>query len=133
MLRGIEQYQGKTIFHGLASFVDPPSEPVKRPDWMIQQKNKIFKESFGLELSESQSWPDVFNSNLTIIAKCIIDASKISRVSFLPCLINKLGQPEILKHDVRGQQVFNYMDEITRAAGLNAQYEWAGDEVAVNF
>ncbi|MFC1535486.1 hypothetical protein ACFL7M_19230, partial [Thermodesulfobacteriota bacterium] len=67
----------------------------------------------------------------TIIAKCTIDDGSISRVSFLPCLINKKGQPEILMNDERGQQLFDYMDKITKEAGLNARYEWEGDEAVV--
>ena len=133
MLRGIEQYKHKVIFHGLASFIDPPAQFVKKPEWMIQQQKKIFKESFGIELGDHESWPTVLNSNLTIIAKCIIDGGKISRTGFLPCLINSKGQPEILKHDERGQKVFDYMENITAAAGLNVRYMWEGDEVVIDF
>jgi poly-gamma-glutamate synthesis protein (capsule biosynthesis protein) len=46
-------------------------------------------------------------------------------------MVNKKGQPEILKHDERGQEVFDYMDKITRGAGLNARYEWEEDEVVI--
>jgi poly-gamma-glutamate synthesis protein (capsule biosynthesis protein) len=73
ILRGIEQYKGKTIFHGLGSFIESPTPPVQRSDWVIQQKNKIFEESFGYDLSESQLFPEVPNSNLTSIAKCIVE------------------------------------------------------------
>jgi poly-gamma-glutamate synthesis protein (capsule biosynthesis protein) len=69
---------------------------------------------------------------LTIIAKCIIDGGKIAKAGFLPCLINSEGQPELLKHDDRGQRVFDYMQQITAAAALNARYEWEGDEVVVH-
>ena len=51
----------------------------------------------------------------------------------MPCILDNLGQPKILKHDKRGQQVFDYMNKITKAADLNAQYQWEGDEVVVNF
>jgi poly-gamma-glutamate synthesis protein (capsule biosynthesis protein) len=83
-------------------------------------------------LGDRESWPAVLNSNLTIIAKCIIDGGKISRTGFLPCLINSKGQPEILKHDERGQKVFDYMENITAAAGLNVRYMWEGDEVVID-
>ena len=132
MLRGIEQYKQKMIFHGLASFIDPPAPNKKRPEWMIEQQQKIFRESFGIEIKENQSWPTVENSNLTIIAKCTIDGGKIAKAGFLPCLINGEGQPELLKHDDRGQRVFDYMQQITAAAALNARYEWEGDEVVVH-
>jgi poly-gamma-glutamate capsule biosynthesis protein CapA/YwtB (metallophosphatase superfamily) len=134
ILKGIEQYMGKIIFHGLGHFLPSDSHinPNEIPAWMIQQQRKIFKESFGFTLSESQSWPDVPNANLTIVSKCYIERRKISKVSFLPCLINHKGQPEILKHDARGKQVFDYMVEITQSAGLNGKYEWKGDEVVIS-
>ena len=133
LLRGIEQYKHKLIFHGLATFADPPVTPTKRPEWIVQQQQRIFKDSFGIEMSEYLSFPKMPDSNLTIIAKCMIENGKITRVSFLPCILDNLGQPKILKHDKRGQQVFDYMNKITKAAGLNAQYQWEGDEVVVNF
>ena len=67
-----------------------------------------------------------------IIVKCVVEGGRISQISYLPLLINKQGQPEIVKHDERGQEVFDYMDKITREADLNAKYEWKGDEVLIN-
>ena len=52
-------------------------------------------------------------------------------MSYIPCLINEHDQPEIVKHDERGREVFEYMDTITRGAGLNAIYTWDGDEVVI--
>lgn len=68
----------------------------------------------------------------SMIAKCIIIDGKISHVSYLPLLVNEKGQPELLKHDMRGQQTFDYVEKITKMAGLNARYEWDGDEVAIH-
>jgi poly-gamma-glutamate synthesis protein (capsule biosynthesis protein) len=132
ILRAIEQYKGKTIYHGLGSFVDPPTPPVLHSNWMTQQKNRLFKDSFGFEFSESQPLPKIENSKLTIIAKCVIDGGKISSVGFLPCIINDIGKPEILKHADRGQQVDDCVDKITRGIGLNPKYEWDGDEIIVS-
>jgi poly-gamma-glutamate synthesis protein (capsule biosynthesis protein) len=47
-------------------------------------------------------------------------------------LVNKKGQPEILKNDEIGQQVFNYVDKITQAAGLITRFEWAESEVVIH-
>ena len=42
-------------------------------------------------------------------------------------------QPEILKKsDKRGQRAFDYMEGVTGEAGLNARYEWEGNEVVVH-
>jgi hypothetical protein len=67
-----------------------------------------------------------------ILAKFIIENKTITKISYMPCVVNKKGQPEIFKHnDEKGSQVFKYMDKITRQAGLNAKFEWAGNEVTV--
>jgi poly-gamma-glutamate capsule biosynthesis protein CapA/YwtB (metallophosphatase superfamily) len=133
-LRGIELYRGKAIFHGLGQFVpfDPDAKPAPASPWLVHRQQKLFMDLFGQELDESETWPVAPNSMMTIIAKCILKNGKISRVGFLPCLINKRGQPEILKHDARGQKVFDYMEKITGAIGLNAKYRWKDDEVIVS-
>jgi hypothetical protein len=136
ILKGIEQYKGKTIFHNLGNFVGalPPvqEEPVT---WAFQQWGKKMEQIFhGLNEPSSEYEGYYWQSETaqTIIAKCTVDGGEISQVSYLPCLINSQGQPEVLKHDERGQQVFDYMDRITREAGLNARYEWTGDEVVIH-
>ncbi len=73
------------------------------------------------------------DAKYTIIAKCTIDDGKVSRVGYLPCLLKcEDGMVELLKNDKRGQEVFDYMDKITRGADLNARFKWEGDEVAIH-
>jgi hypothetical protein len=135
ILKGNEFYKGKAIFHGLGNFVIlmPPvhEDPVT---WAFQQWDKRMEDIF-----RGYNKPDIDDNDypwhpetaLTMIAKCSVDNGQITRVSYLPCLINKQGQPEILKNDERGQEVFNYVDRITREAKLNARYKWEGNEVVV--
>jgi len=104
-----------------------------RAMWQLQQRQRQLKQLYSLDYDPKHPERDLLpEARQTIIAKCTIDDGKISRVSYLHCLINDQGQPEILKKsDKRGQQVFDYMDKITRAADLNARYEWAGDEAVI--
>jgi poly-gamma-glutamate capsule biosynthesis protein CapA/YwtB (metallophosphatase superfamily) len=118
-LKGIEVYKGKTIFHGLGRFV-----PAMAPETEAQIKARTYLNAPG-----GGSDP---TKNRTIIAKCVIDGGKISRVSYLPCLVNQHRQPEILKNDAQGQQLFESMDRLTKAAGLDTLYHWQGDEVVIN-
>ena len=53
-------------------------------------------------------------SKRSMIAKCVVDDRKISRLSYLPCLINQQEQPEVLKNEQRGLEVFDFVDKITR-------------------
>ena len=70
--------------------------------------------------------------NMTMIAKCVVENGKITRASYLPCVINEEQQPVILKNDEKGREVFDFMDRITKAAGLNVRYEWDGDEIVIH-
>ena len=53
------------------------------------------------------------------------------RAGLIPCLINKIGQPEPLGNDHQGQQVLAYIQHITERGRLNARYAWDGDQVVI--
>ena len=133
ILKGIEQYKGKTIFHGLCNFVTVTRALAPDPTQDSQQWAMRRKELFGFAPDpEYPTYPFHPEAKQTIIAKCTISEGKITRTSYIPCLVNKKGQPEILKNDQMGQQVFNYMDKITQAAGLNTRFEWDENEVVIH-
>jgi poly-gamma-glutamate synthesis protein (capsule biosynthesis protein) len=132
ILKGIELYRGKAIFHGLCNLVAyvPSLAPGTGQDPRSWARRR--KELFGFEPDpEYPTYPFHPEARYTIITKCAVKDKKIFQTGYIPCLINKQGQPEILKRDARGQEVFEYMDKITRGAGLNAKFEWKGDEVIV--
>ena len=60
-----------------------------------------------------------------------ISEKRVASIRLLPCMINKQAQPVIQRHDEGGEQVFNYLREVTEGAGLNAKYDWRGDEIEV--
>jgi hypothetical protein len=129
MLKGIEIYKGKAIFHNLGHFVPD----VATPSGTLVRLADYIRGVSGIEVQSSAiPFPDsLINDPIrrrTIIAKCTIDSGHISRVGYIPCLITD-RQPHILKHDEQGQEIFDHLDKITREAGLNTRYEWEGDEV----
>lgn len=135
ILKGIEIYRGKTIFHGLGNFVtvtkvltEEGADNTTRKVWAKRRK-----ELFGFEPDpEYPDYPFHPEAKSTIIAKCLIEKGKISRTTYIPCLINKEAKPEILRNDERGMLVYMYMEKITTNAGLNAHYEWSGDEIVIH-
>jgi len=133
ILKGIEQYKGKIIFHGLGNFVTVTHALAVRDDQESQQWAKRRKELFGFEPDpEYPAYPFHPEAKQTIVAKCIIENGNIAEVRYLPCYVNKKGQPEILSDDERGQQVFEYVREITWGAGLNARFAWDENEVIIS-
>jgi poly-gamma-glutamate synthesis protein (capsule biosynthesis protein) len=103
-----------------------------KPGQDAQLWSRRRRELFGFEPDpEYPTYPFHPEAKYTVIAKCVVTEGKISRMSYLPCLVNKKSQPEILKHDARGQEVFDYVERVTQGTALNACYRWEGDEVVV--
>jgi poly-gamma-glutamate capsule biosynthesis protein CapA/YwtB (metallophosphatase superfamily) len=133
ILRGIEFYRGKAIFHGLCNFaVATPAMTVDSPVWAIREWARKRQEMMNFKVDPEYPYyafhPEAKQS---IVAKITIENKNISRISYLPCFIHKNSQPEILKNNEMGQRVFEYMERITRESNLNAHYKWDGDEVLV--
>jgi hypothetical protein len=132
ILHGIEMYKGKVIYHGLGNGIVwlPMLQPKPGDDPNSWARRRI--ELFGFVPDpEYPTYPFHPEAIYTIIAKCIVENKKITEIRYIPCIVNKKGQTEVVKHDERGQKVFDYMEKITRGAGLNAKYSWVGDEVVI--
>ena len=130
ILHGIEFYRGKPIFHGLCNFVAWVPGLKAKPNADPQSWEVRRKEIFGFEPDpEYPTYPFHPEAIYTIIAKCSIVEKKLSGISYVPCIVNKKGQPEIVKKDSHGQKVFDYMSRITSGARLKTLYRWNGDEV----
>ena len=132
ILKGIEVYRGKAIFHGLCNFVTVTRAlwPEEAPNHSLRVHARKRMEMMRLD-PEYKNYPFHPEAKQTIIAKCRIKDGKISQVSYLPCFIDKEGRPEVLKRGPRGQMVFDYMGKISEEAGLDVRFEWSGDEVVI--
>jgi poly-gamma-glutamate synthesis protein (capsule biosynthesis protein) len=68
----------------------------------------------------------------TIVATITANRDGIISAGYLPAIVNKDYKPEVLKHDERGQQVFDYVAKISKEAGLSASFQWQGDKVLIS-
>jgi len=132
ILQGVEVYRGKPIFHGLGNFVtvtralnvEANPSPARR-EWAQRRR-----ELFGFE-------PDLFypvypfhpEAKNAMIGSVRIGGDGQMEAGFLPCWILASGQPEVLGHDERGIEVAAYIDKITRACKLRADFRWAENRV----
>jgi poly-gamma-glutamate capsule biosynthesis protein CapA/YwtB (metallophosphatase superfamily) len=133
MLKGIENYKGKFIFHNLGTFVAVSSPPLMDgspiPEAEVGKKGA---ELFGYKQEpDDPEWRFHPDAKKAVILKYDIEGGKIACVKCIPCLINKQRQPEILKKDTRGQQVFDYLKLITEEAGFDSRFKWDNDEIVV--
>ncbi len=141
LLRGVELYKGKAIYHGLNNFI--AWVPSLRPDFKAQKGSKTADfdpegwackrmEMFGFVPDGNYpTYPFHPQAVYTIAALCHIEEGKIVRNGFLPAIVGKDGITRIVSRKEGGQEVLAYMETITRQAGLNGVYQWAGDEIIV--
>ena len=134
ILKGIEVYNGKTIFYGLGNFAIELHFMTK--EWaeipQVKAERKVLNPDWNPPYSDYPSFPFPPDSRKTIIAKCEVSNKKVSKVSFLPVYINKASEPEILsRQDKRFDEVVGYMEEISKDQGLNTKFIVEGNEVLI--
>jgi poly-gamma-glutamate synthesis protein (capsule biosynthesis protein) len=132
ILRGVEIYRGKPIYHGLGNFVTvthalSPVGATDPNDWALR-RIKLFGFAPDPETPEYPFHPESRN---TLLAKCVISSSGEVQARLLPVQINRESQPEVLGNGARGQAVLEYVERISQAAGLGTRFAWDGDEVVV--
>ena len=68
-----------------------------------------------------------------MIVKCHIIDKKIRRVSFLPVLINRKAQPQVVsRKDNNFDEFLDYINDITRSQDLKTKFSGEGNEIVVS-
>jgi hypothetical protein len=134
ILKGIEVYQGKIVFYGLGNFAIEVHFMTK--EWAelpeIKEHRKALDPNWHPPYSDYPSFPFPPDSRKSMMVRCVISDKKIKKVSFLPVMINKESQPEILNSgDRRFAEVVNYVETITQKAGLDTKFKANGGEVII--
>jgi poly-gamma-glutamate synthesis protein (capsule biosynthesis protein) len=141
VLKAIETYKGKVIFHSLANFgFDKPRDP-KTGEMRSMAASAHFKEQlerYGVRVENMDKAQDVFGAwsdeaLQTGIAKIVIANKKIEKVSFLPVLFDRDEKPaQVLKGSEAGfKKVVDYIKDITREAGVQTDFKVEGDELVI--
>jgi poly-gamma-glutamate capsule biosynthesis protein CapA/YwtB (metallophosphatase superfamily) len=136
IMRGVEIYRGRAIFHGLGNFVTvtdvltpgPQNDSVELERWARRRR-----ELYGFEPDPRMPYyPFHPESRNTMIAVLDIDHSGQITPGFVPCWIDDEARPVPAKQGARGDDVVAYVESISARAGLSTTFEWAGDRVAVS-
>lgn len=123
ILKGIEVYKGKVIFYSLNNFACELGQGTLGLSVNARFSKKL------TSIYGTMNHPE---AKATVIAKAIIENGKIKQVSYVPCYINKHEEPQIVKrNDKKGQEVFNYVEDISRSENLPVHFAWEGDEVVI--
>lgn len=131
ILRGIEIYHGKPIYHNLGNFVCvthalTPSGDNDSPERMrwIEQRKKLFGFTPDPDMPFYAFNPE---SRKTMIARMTATKAGIIEFGFVACYINKSGAPEVLRNYEDAKSVIEYVEEISAEQKLKIHLEWQGD------
>jgi len=127
-LKPIEVYKGKVIFHSLGNFA---FDLGRKTGFDLALMPKEVLGFDGLEeWGDSYAFPP--RSRTAMVAKCTISAGKVSKVSFVPLVINKFSQPRLLtRTDRQFREILEYVAELCREAKIATKFSPRGDEVVV--
>lgn len=135
IMRGIEIYRGKPIFHGLGNYVTVThalsptgGDSAERREW-ADRRQKMF----GFVPDPAMpSYPFHPESRNTAIAVCRFDADGSATAGFVPCWIDDDARPvPLTADDPRYDDVVDYISDISRRAGFDTHFARGDDLVSV--
>lgn len=131
ILRGIEVYRGKPIFHGLGNFVTVTralsagprgTDDAERAAW-AEKRRRLF----GFVPDPNMPfYPFHPESRNAVIARYDYKAGEKAEFGFIPCRIDEAGRPRPLGLEDGGKDILEYMKSISRTAGFDLECEWRG-------
>jgi poly-gamma-glutamate capsule biosynthesis protein CapA/YwtB (metallophosphatase superfamily) len=134
ILRGIEMYRGRPIFHGLGNFVTVTHAltPDGGSGAELAAWARRRRELFGFEPDPAMPfYPFHPESRNTLVADCRVGKDGALEAGFVPCWIDDHGRPVPAAHDEGGEEVEAYVEQITAAAGFGTAFAWDGERVVV--
>lgn len=119
IIRGIEFYKGKPIFHGLGNgcvvtnALSPGQDHAARADWVERRK-----EMFGFEPDPAYTLapfhPQAVNA---MLGKITISKAGDIKTGIVPVHIEAPGRP-VIANEKQAKMICDYLEKITRDAGL---------------
>lgn len=132
ILRGIEMYRERPIFHGLGNFVTVTraltpgdANSAERNAWARRRE-----ELFGFRPDPGMPfYPFHPESRNTVIATLDLLAGGRVAPGLIPCKIDEGARPVPVSRGAGGDEVVEYVREITARAGLSTAFSWRDDRV----
>lgn len=135
ILRGIEVYRGKPIYHNLGNFVTvthalTPSGDNDSPERLrwIAQRRKLFGFTPDPDMPFYAFNPE---SRMTMLARMTATKEGIAEFGFVPCYINQAGAPEALTTYEEARKIMDYVGQISREQKLQIRLTWEDGWVKV--
>jgi poly-gamma-glutamate capsule biosynthesis protein CapA/YwtB (metallophosphatase superfamily) len=134
VLRGVETYKGKPIFHGLSNYVTVTRQlsvnalENTNPVRMAWAKRR--REMFGFEPDpDYPTYPFHPEAKNSMLAVCVAGPGGVQSAGFVPVWIEPDGSPRPLGRDAKGEEVASHIQGLNDKAGLEADLAWRDDRV----
>lgn len=134
IMRGIEIYRGKPVFHGLGNFatVTRALTPGHGSSAELEAWARKRKELYGFAPDPDMPYyPFHPESRNTAVAWLRVDRDGVAESAFVPCRIDDGGRPVPCPGTAEGDVVTAYIERITREAGLNGRFSTRRDRVRI--
>jgi poly-gamma-glutamate capsule biosynthesis protein CapA/YwtB (metallophosphatase superfamily) len=133
ILKGIEVYKGKVIFYSLGNFIMDSSLTKTWPNVPSRWRKREILYNFKIDPEWGATYPFPADARKTIVAKCIVSSKGIEKVSFLPALINKMNQPQMLAQDDENfGAVVSFMNFSCDDQNLRTKFLPEGNELVIS-
>jgi poly-gamma-glutamate synthesis protein (capsule biosynthesis protein) len=135
ILRGIELYRGRPIFHGLGNFVTvtdaltPAAASVEEQRRWAERRRALF--GFDPDPRLPSWYPFHPESRNTMIATLDVGADGAISAGFVPCWIDEQARPVPWGGTDAGASVTRYIQQITRAQGFEVRFVEGGDVIGI--
>lgn len=142
ILRGVEVYRGRPIYHGLGNYASAfsfeSSPDQARYKAIRDQLGDFARRVFDRYLPPDgeadppyPTYPYEPDSRFSMIGECRIDEQGVKWAGMVPCFFEPNGQNTAYGPDSeRGGQVLGYIRHISQQANLGATLDWDGDRIA---
>lgn len=136
MLKGIEFYKEKPIFHGLGNFVTVTyamTPGYNETDEMKAYMERRVKEGRGQAKYDPPYYPWGPETRLTMIAGFTVGKDGKVEAGFIPCKINDKGGVQVYGRDDGGQEILEFVEKLTKDMGFETGFCWddEGERVVV--
>lgn len=131
IMKGVELYRGRPIFHGLGNFATVTralgGHDDDSPERRAWARERVAL--FGFEPDpDTPDYPFHPDSRNTAIAVIDIDDAGVVAAQLIPCRIDRASRP-VPVMGAAGAAVADYIRTITREAGLDTTFVFSGDRL----
>lgn len=130
ILKGCELIDGKPVFYSLCNFAtDLRMDPAHAASKSFNEI-RVLAENWEPDFDSLYNFPPA--ASLSMVARFEVADGKLLRAGFLPVHIGRDAVPRFaIVGSTEHAAVIDYMDAITREAGLNARYRPSEDMITV--